>query len=351
MAKTYIGIDIGTGHIKLAVCNENGVQQAAMEDVPENLVKDGRITSFETMSDLLREAVRKHKITAKDCALTLHSREAFTRRITVPAMTIEELTLNLPFEFKDYIADDKDKYSFDYAVLNFRRDEAGNPLDMDLLASAAPTATIEAYDLMLHRAGLKLRIAAPDIMAYTNIIAAYEKRVGRGPVGQTNGMPESDTTIEPAHKRDFCFLDIGSRNTRVYLFPKGTYEVTRSIEFGTLTLVEAIADHFSVDLNLARTYLANNYEDAQNIPPCLNLYERLGIEVARIVSFFNFNYPESQLDTLHYCGTGSYIPPLLASLDEHTSIEILDMGTIMPPSQIPANNLRMCPAAVGIALQ
>ena len=50
-------------------------------------------------------------------------------RITVPAMTEEELGLNLPFEFRDYIADDKDKYSFDYAVLGMQRDAAGNPVE------------------------------------------------------------------------------------------------------------------------------------------------------------------------------------------------------------------------------
>ena len=69
----------------------------------------------------------------------------------------------------DYIADDKDKYSFDYAVLGMKRDAAGNPVEMDILAAAAPTETIEAYRTMLRRAGFKLKRAAPDIMALSLI--------------------------------------------------------------------------------------------------------------------------------------------------------------------------------------
>ena len=90
MAKAYTGVDIGTGHLKLAVCDGKAVSQIAIEEVPDNLVKDGRITSLETMSELLRDAVRKHRITAKNCALVLHARDVYTRRISLPAMTVDE---------------------------------------------------------------------------------------------------------------------------------------------------------------------------------------------------------------------------------------------------------------------
>ena len=71
----------------MAVCGDQGVVSVAIEEVPESLVKDGRVTSFETMAEVIRDAARENKINAKDCALALHSRDVFTRRITVPAMT------------------------------------------------------------------------------------------------------------------------------------------------------------------------------------------------------------------------------------------------------------------------
>lgn len=354
MARLYTGIDIGAEHLKLAVCSEQGVVQAVTEEVPDGLVREGRVTSLETMSGVIRDAARKHRITTKNCAIVLHATDVFTRRITIPAMTVDELTLNLPFEFKDYIADDKDKYNFDYAVLGTRHDAAGVPIEMDILAAAAPKELIERCDRMLRRAGFRLKAAAPDVMAYANIIAAYEKRCASMPVPPA--PPSADAFGQPSAEdrplpRDYCFLDVGPSNTKAYLFPQGRYEVTRMVDFGTLHLSAAIADHFSVDAGLARTYLFSDYEGAQRIQPCLDLYDRLGVEIARIVSFFNFNYPQSQLEALYYCGIGTGIAPLMEALRSHVSIDLVDIGAIMPPSSVPPANLRTCPAAVGIALQ
>ena len=155
----------------------------------------------------------------------------------------------------------------------------------------------------------------------------------------------------PAASRDYCFLDVGYDNTTVYLFPQGKYEVARIVEFGVGLLASAVADYFSVDESLARTYLSTDYEGAQRIQPCLDLYERLGVEAARIVSFFNFNYPESQLNVLHYCGNGSGIAPLIDALREHVSVDLVDINAVMPASAVSPDRLRVCPAAVGIALR
>jgi len=333
MTKTYTGIDIGTGHIKMAVVSDKGVLQIAVEEVPENLVKDGRIISFEAMSDLIRETAQKNRIKTRDCAFLLHDRETFTRRLTMPAMTVDELTLNLPYEFRDFITDEKEKYLYDYALLNMVLDPSGQPSEMDILAAATPKETVEAYDRMLHRAGFKLRIAAPDMVAFENLIRAHDAK-------------------DPAHiQTDYCFVDIGYTSTKIHLFPSGNYEVTRSLEFGTSRLVAAVANQFSVDERIALSYLDGNFENAQNIQPCLDLYEQLGLEVARVISFFNFNYPASQLDIVHFCGTGSYYQPLLASLAGHLSIPLRDIEEIMPPALFATDQMRVCPSAVGITLQ
>ena len=341
MAKSYLGIDIGAGHLKMAVFEGETVSHIVTAEMPDNLIKDGRLMSYETMADIVRDTLKAKKITAKECSLALHSHDVYTRRITLPAMTAEELHLNLPFEFKDYIADGKDKFRFDYAVLNTLKNAQGVPEEMDILAVAAPIETINAYGSMLRKAGLKLKGAAPDIMAYANLIDGYLERTGA--VAETNG--------EQTRPRDFCFLDIGTKNTRVYLFPQGEYEVTRSIEFGVASLESAIAEHFAVDPALGKTYLSTNYEGAQYIQPCLDRYEQLGVEVSRIISFFNFNYPESHLDTVHFCGSGSLVEPLLDTLEQHLSVDLVDIGTIMPPASVPFETLRTCPAAVGIALR
>ena len=48
------------------------------------------------------------------------------RRFEMPLMTEEQLRLNLPYEFHDYIGDEMDKYVFDYAMIQTKREDDGS---------------------------------------------------------------------------------------------------------------------------------------------------------------------------------------------------------------------------------
>ena len=65
MAKTILGIDIGHDQLKLALVKGTRVQRVATIDMPENLMRENRITSRESMADLLRNAM-KQKVTFGD---------------------------------------------------------------------------------------------------------------------------------------------------------------------------------------------------------------------------------------------------------------------------------------------
>ena len=336
MAKQCVGIDIGSEHVKLAVFDGQQVTQAVLCEIPDGLVRDGRITSFEAMSDVIKAAVKENKIGAKDCAIALHPSDVLMRRITMPAMTVSQLELNLPYEFRDYIADGKGRYSFDYAVLDIVSDEDGTPKEMDLLAAAAEKEVVNSYATMLRRAGLRLKTAAPDVMSYLNLVARDQ---------ELNPAPEG----EPP--RDYCFLDIGRRNTGVYLFPQGRYEMMRLIDIGTGNLFTAVANALNIDPVMARTYVLSDYEGTQSLPACMDIYERLATEVARVVSFYNFNFPQSNLAALHVCGRGTNIGPLMETLYEHVPVELVDFCVLLPPSDLSPELLRQCDIALGVTLQ
>ena len=93
----------------------------------------------------------------------------------MPAMTVDQLKINLPYEFHDYITEDKDKYFYDYAVINKTSDTDGNLTEMELMAVAAPKETINQYKTLFRRAGLRLTLIAPDYSAIRNIIKDYEE--------------------------------------------------------------------------------------------------------------------------------------------------------------------------------
>ena len=65
MAKTYLGIDIGHDMLKLALVKGGVVKKTASATMPVNLLREGRITSVDTMGELLRNAMKETRILAQ----------------------------------------------------------------------------------------------------------------------------------------------------------------------------------------------------------------------------------------------------------------------------------------------
>ena len=59
MAKTILGVDIGHDQLKLALVKSGRVLKTASAPMPENLLREGRITSRESMADLLRSTMKE----------------------------------------------------------------------------------------------------------------------------------------------------------------------------------------------------------------------------------------------------------------------------------------------------
>ena len=62
MAKKYLGIEIGSHTLKIAVMSGGKAEKLVIEPVPDNLVRDGVIVSWEAMADCVREAIKKNNI-------------------------------------------------------------------------------------------------------------------------------------------------------------------------------------------------------------------------------------------------------------------------------------------------
>ena len=104
--KTVLGIDIGQDTLKLALCRGGQVKKLASASMPKNLVKEGRIVSPESMGELLRKTMKENRIHASLASLALSNETSYVRTVTMPIMSAEQLELNIPYEFNDYITDE-----------------------------------------------------------------------------------------------------------------------------------------------------------------------------------------------------------------------------------------------------
>ncbi|MGI6105890.1 MAG: type IV pilus biogenesis protein PilM [Raoultibacter sp.] len=137
MGKAYTGFDIGTETLKVVVCDGDSVKDIVLAKMPDGMVADGHVVSIDAMVDFIKDTTKGMKSLSKQAAFIIPQADSLTRRLQIPAMTTSELDINLPYEFRDYITQGKEKYLYDYAVLNTEKSEEGEITGFDLLAVAA----------------------------------------------------------------------------------------------------------------------------------------------------------------------------------------------------------------------
>lgn len=331
MAKTILGLDIGASAIKMALMSAGQITKFEIEALPDNLVRDGRILSAEALAQFLEETLKKHNLHVKKCAVVLPPETALARRVSVPYMTVDQLMVNLPYEFHDYIQQEKDQFFYDYAVVDEVFDDEGEGKKLDLLAAAVKKSIIYDYRVMLGKAGLKLVTALPDCFTYRNLIISHEKNV-------------------PDHPSEYGIVDLGHSAIRLHIYRGSVYETTRIIEFGGISLDALIADHLDVDQHVAAGYKIANFENVQKLEAAMDLYGKIAIELMRAVNFYGFNNPDSDLQDLYFCGGLAEIQALMEVIHETLEITIHSITELMPDTE-GLEHAAFGPAAVGVALQ
>lgn len=335
MSTTYLGLDIGSSSVKMAVVQDRRIQRILSSPLPEGLVRGGHIPSPESMAEELRGILRREHIRTRRVSLSIPSESTFVRRITVPQMTADQLQLNLPYEFHDFIQKDKDLYFYDYAVVRTIPGGEGQPGTMDLLAAAVSKELISSARWMLRRAGLKMVCAEPECLTYRNLIRGFEEW-GPG-----------------SHPAEYCIVDMGHRAIRVHMFRGGTYDTTREIEYGGASIDALIADTESVDPHVAAGYKISNYDGAQDISACRDLYGKIAVEILRAINFYGFNTPDANLRDIYFCGGLAKVAPLMDTVRATLNLRQHAIEELMPlPERAgDAQALPFCPAAVGAAME
>ena len=313
MGKQRIGFDIGESSVKMVLVAGTEIKNAVTADLPDHMVENGSILSMDAMADFIRTQAKAHHLPKAEAAVILPASTIFVRTITVPVMTEQQLLFNLPFEFKDYLTEEKRNYLFDYAVLEMLPDEAGQPHELRLLACAVHKEVIEAYRSMFKRAGFKLKLAVPQECAYTNLIRR----------------------LDPAIGQDCCIADIGHSGTRLHLFHQREYATVRNVDIGMRALDEIIAAVPEVDVHMAHTYKESNYHQVLESDDAQRLYSSLAVEMAKAVNFFNYNNRNAQLEDIYLCGGGACIAPLTRAIEEATHMQVHPAAALMPPLQQP----------------
>ena len=341
MAKTILGVDIGHDQLKLALVRGGRVLKTAFAPMPENLLRDGRITSRESMAELIRATMKANGIHASRAAFVLPNETVFVKNVAMPRMTIDQLEYNLPFEFNDYITGELKDYVFDYAVVSepdagVKKAEAESEDGedtapaMELMAVGALKAVLEDAQDVLRKAGLRMVLTAPGLSACINLLRARR--------GKLNVASE-----------EYAILDLGYREIRMYMFNGDRHVATRALEMGLSNLDTVLEEAYGVDVHLAHTYLMTNYENCQQREECRAAYENIAVELMRALNFYRFSNPNSALGDMWICGGGAVIEPLAETIGDMLNIQLHSADELVPGGE-KVEDCNSFVQAIGIAM-
>ena len=304
MARTRLGFDIGSVSMKAEVLQGDSVRVEEVR-LPENMVDGaGNITLPHAFTQFLKQIKKELALPGGTASLVLPPSQVICRLVTMPKMTTQQLMMNLPYEFTDFIQGVADQYFCDYALCSLGEGESEEQ-GVPMMAAAAAKQTLAGYVQMFSRAGIRLKVILPQEMALIHLVK-----------GRADG--------------EFCFVDLGHQNTRITVVWRDRIQATRQIALGGRNLDLAAADELGVDAFRANTYKVNNYQGVQSAPALTDLYDRIAVEILKVINFYQFTYRSSSLKGIYLVGGGAALPDLRRVIEDTAGLPLLSPADLLP---------------------
>ena len=328
--RNCLGIEIGRCRIKIAYAEKGELKEFISERV-EGI----DLTDMKSCAELIRDLLKEYVIRCKNVIFVIKPEDAYVRRFELPRMTEDQLKLNLPYEFHDYIGDDTDKYVFDYAVIDVDRDDsdgtderqntdsdslavdtgkndenAGNNT-MHILGAACTKELSQKYKKLAKMAHLKLVGLVPAVLGLERIIeyAAEGERI----------------------KKDYAILDLGTGSMDIHFFRNGIYDITRSMEPGCreIELIRSGDKDKLHELGIEPDEENRDESDNAKLNAVLEeLYNTQAVQVMRVMNFYSFNNMNNTIDCLYCCGGGTRYRELLDALEETLDLPVRSVADL-----------------------
>lgn len=331
MKKTTLTFDMGDSHIKIAK-REKGKVTVHEVQVPENLIKEGMIQVPHMVTDFLKDVQSQYKLPKTECGIIVPDELVVCRNLTLPGMTEDQLKVNLPFEFTDFISDEPQKYVYDYAVKEMIYDEDGNPKEMNLTGAVMSKESMDTYVSIFRNAGFKIQTMIPQEIAVTNIMRTAVEE----------GRADSN--------KEYCLVNLGHRTTQVYVFKGEMLIVLRNIHMGSNVIDKVISERESVDEFVARTYKNKNFNNVLDQDYVREQYSAIAVEIMKVINFYRYNNRSTDLEDIYFFGGGSNLKGLNETIAEINHLQFKSVLELLP-SEVDAKIDLSGLGAIGVMLQ
>jgi len=310
-SKNVVGLDIGSSAVKLVELKEKkggtfelvkmGLERLSPEAIVDGSIMDSSLV-VETISRLNSEKAIKNS----NYATSLSGHSVIIKKISLPAMSPEELAESIQWEAEQYIPFDINDVNLDYVPLS----SSGSGDNIDVILVAVKKEKINDYTSVISQTGKVPVLVDVDAFALQN---AYEMN-----------YPVSEGKV-------LALVNVGASVTNVNVLSGSTSMFWRDITFGGNQYTDAIQREMSLSFEQAEDLKkgqAVGDRTVQQVIPILNsVSEDFAGELRKTLDFFTATSGADRVDEIVLSGGGSGVLNLDATLRDKFGIPV----TIMDP--------------------
>jgi type IV pilus assembly protein PilM len=311
MAKTCIGLDIGSSSIKAVQLKQGrgGVELQAfgMQPLVPQTIVDGTIMDQAAVVEAIRALWGRLRLKVKDVTIGIAGHSVIIKKISVPAMKLEELPNQIRFEAEHHIPFSKDDVEIDYHVVVPQNPQG----QTELLLVAAKKEVVADYIQVVRDANLIPQVV--DVAAFA---------------GQ-NGY-EVNYTLNP--NETIVLVTVGATISNINIIRGGISLFTRDVTIGGNAFTEEIQKQLGVSSDEAEAYKIGGSHDEHGVVPqeveriIEGVAEVMAGEFQRSLDFFLATTADTNVSRIALAGGTAKVAALQRAIERRSrlGVELVD---------------------------
>jgi len=298
-----LGLDIGSHAVKICEFTGGGdvlrLARVGSARLPEGAVEDGVLQDSEAVGRAVKALVANLGVKNKNVAISMSGYSVIVKKITLAAMSEDELDEHIQTEAEQYIPFDIDDVYLDYQTVGGADEETGQT---DVMLVAAKKDVVDGYIDMLAGAGLRVVVVDVDAFALEN---ACEMADGEG--------------------GNVALIDIGATKMSINIIANGASILARDVVMGSAEITRGVANRLGVEPDSAEALkVGAAAPDEGRLPQMEEVFvdvcSQWVLEIKKALDFYVSGYPDDPVGRLILSGGGAKIKGLTSFLAEETGI-------------------------------
>ncbi len=239
--RKIIGIDFTNREIRIAqIAYGKGlprIERFAIGPIPDGVFSGGRLAEPGRLSEAIKDLLRGYRFNAKQAVLGISGRYGVTRMIVLPKMTAAQTRDAINLQLNQYVPFPPADSLYDFKVLRELKEE--EQPSQEVLLVATRRSSIQPLLRVIKNAGLHLiGIKITTLASFTVFEDLYM---------------DSEQAI--------AFVDVRDSVTDISFVADNYFRLSRSIEFGLVTLTERVRTKMGMSYHEAVEHLYHNKVD------------------------------------------------------------------------------------------